>query len=544
MLGDESLLEALGDSSQLPLTAKRTLAMTTREMQRVIGRHLENNDLWVYKSDRTVSNARWLAKRADANPNLRIHVYDGLGALEKSEPQKPIGHLGKMCAIGKQEMPMDTTSRGFAATAQAQELEELQEAAENDAAVLNGTVAYFLGHLLVGLPRDDVGIRATNGREYNLSAVAKAVHMHRVLGPGVFRELTRTDWMFLAGALFQNALHVTERVTEVYAAPLGMGMRKSRMRPILRYRKLFLTDDAMTHVGAKVRADAADHVRAMYFANNRFGGPGTAALFSTQPLMQSLRVPAVVYPQLEVLSFDDTPIGVEGLPYITNAMVTGCLPVLSTLRLVNVRMDNASAHALFGAIGTKGASQLRNLSVSHNPFDGFALQPLKTASWRSDSLFSIRAHGLTAFCPKDYAILARAILDGKMPSLKSCSNHPARGQCVQAAMAAHLAAQHAKAALQAAECPPPKPMRKMSRILPPPPSAYTNQASLAPSDTPSEEEESESESESEGPEEEHATSSEDEEPDNDNNNDDPPDDDSDEPQAVEYAIEDPMEDDH
>jgi hypothetical protein len=459
MLDEEAVLDALGASSRVPLTAKRTVACVNRATSRVIGRHLRSDDLWVHPEDCTVSAATWLAQLAECNRNLRIHVHDGDDVwCVVEDAEKPVGHVGELCAIA---MEQPETPEGAEATTAVSPSTDGWHTAPDDsklAPVINQVVAFFLGHILVSLPSDDVGICATNGMRLNLSELVKAPHLHRHLCHSRTHPhtLQQTDWCFLAGALYHNALRTARQIP-----PRGYGGIK-----FMHFRRTRLTDDAMLHIGAELRTHSVSQfVEGMAFCFNLFGELGTAAIFAacSRPLC-GLQSGLFKYEALTSLRFEHTPMGKHGVPHLVNAIAKGCTPKLRLLSLIYVGMEDKSAFQLFALLGTPLLCNLESLSVSFNPFSGFAFMPLTLDAWASPSLVTLRAMGLTRVVAKDYAVLARAIVAGRLRKLQNCPLSSPRGHCVQVALNAQKVTNDANRLIAEAEAPPLSPKSKARKL--------------------------------------------------------------------------------
>ena len=504
MLCEEGVLDALGDSSQLSLTSKRALARVNTATRLNINKYLCRDHLWVHQSDRTIANARWLIRVAEANPELCIHVFDAPGFESKDDAHKPTGHMGFCVAMSKkeQEDPLTGLPSGavFVASqtdretqhvagaavqapshAESSEVEEEEDDDEEElknAAILDETVAWFLGHMLASLARKDVGIRTTNGATINISELAVVPRLYPTLTNFIRQGLKATDWAFMDGALFHNALFRASHIGDGRPVPERGGIKGNAR--ILRLLKLRLNDDAMTYVGAKMRSSAhvCNHLTVLDFHGNQFGALGTAAIFCTRPNTNCpnfFNRPNVLYKSLLRLVFDFTPIGNGyGMQWLISAMATHMLPQLSCLRLVGTGMDSGNAYRLFDALGVDGgASRLTNLNVSNNPFYGCAFEPMAKPEWAHPNLNSLKVCFVKNVSAQGYAFLARAIMQDKLPCIRdviSVGSGDAT-HCVGAAMSAHRALRAAKEAIERAETPlsPPrrKPVAKFSSKKPP-----------------------------------------------------------------------------
>lgn len=434
MLDEEVVLDALGTSPQVSLTTKRILACVSRATRRVVGvadGHLQSNDLWVHDQDCTVANATWLNRLVLGNRDLRIHVYRDASAEPGDPDAAPlVGHLGAMHYLGIDPSPLVYTSG-------------------EDGTGLDPTVAFFLGHVLASLPKNDVSIRTTNGKEINLSNIMEAVHIHRILGPSGAhpQRLKLTDWRYLEGALYRNALHKFEHASSFTDV----------MPNRLNFRNLWLTDDSMLHIGAKMRTrQVSEWAHTICFSNNMFGEVGTAAIFSGSPCRLIYDAHPFKYLALKTLKFEQTPMS-EGVPYLVNVIVKGCIPNLEVLSLVQVNLESVSAYQVFSLLGTSHVPNLLDLDVSHNPFTGFALKPLMLDVWMCPSLVKLRAKNLDNLLRKDHAVLARAILDGKLPQVRMVSTKEA---FVYKAVSAHMMTRKAMRLIVDAESPPSKKRKK------------------------------------------------------------------------------------
>ena len=496
MLCEEGVLDALGDSPQLSLTSKRALARVNRATRQGIFKHLRRDHIWVHRSDRTIANARWLVHMAETNPELCLHVFDAPGCEGKDDADKPMGHLGFCVAMGKKGPTVDGGT-GLPAGAifvashkpnegeqqhpsgsepsdeEEEEEEEDEEEAYKNASILDETVAWFLGHMLASLARIDVGIRTTTGKEINVSELAAAVtRLYPVLSPIVRNGLNGTDWAFMEGALYRNAMARVVRMGEQQEAS-----RWKTGARVARFPKLRLNDDAMTHVGAKMqRLGVGGGITTLDLHGNCFGALGTSAIFCALPnpsCPSFWNRPNILYKKLMTLVFDFTPIGDGyGMQWLISAMAMHMLPELTCLRLVGVGMNSHNAHRLFDALGMGGgASQLTNLNVSNNPFNGFAFAPMAKPAWTHPNLAALKVCFVKNVDSQGFAFLARAIMNRQLPNLRDvvsvgscdCSNH-----CVGVAVSAHRARCAAEMAIQRAELPPPKPTPKPKRGKKPP----------------------------------------------------------------------------
>jgi hypothetical protein len=203
----------------------------------------------------------------------------------------------------------------------------------------------------------------------------------------------------------------------------------------LNFRNLWLTDDSMLHIGAKMRTrQVSEWAHTICFSNNLFGEVGTAAIFSGSPCRLIYDAHPFKYLALKTLKFEQTPMS-EGVPYLVNVIVKGCIPNLEVLSLVQVNLESVSAYQVFSLLGTSHVPNLLDLDVSHNPFTGFALKPLMLDVWMCPSLVKLRAKNLDNLLRKDHAVLARAILDGKLPQVRIVSTKEA---FVYKAVSAHV----------------------------------------------------------------------------------------------------------
>jgi len=483
MLCEEGVLDALGDSPQLSLTSKRALARVNRATRQGIFKHLRRDNIWVHRSDRTVANARWLIHMAETNPELCLHVFDAPGCEGKADADKPMGHLGFCVAMGKNgptadgltglpasaifvasQKPNEGEQRHPSGSDSSEVEEEDEEEAYKNASILDETVAWFMGHMLASLARNDVGIRTTNGKEINVSELAAAIRLYPILSPIVRNGLNSTDWAFVEGALYRNAMARVGWIREQQEAP-----RWKAGARVARFSKLRLNDDAMTHVGAKLqRLGVGGGITTLDFNGNCFGALGTSAIFCAlpNPSYPSVRNrPNILYKKLLTLVFDFTPIGdCYGMQWLISAMAMHMLPELTCLRLVGVGMNSHNAHGLFDALGMGGgASKLASLNVSNNPFNGFGFEPMAKPAWAHPNLAALKVCFVRNVDSQGFAFLARAIMNGQLPNLRDvvsvgsrdCSNH-----CVGVAVSAHRARRAAEMAIQRAELPPPKPTLK------------------------------------------------------------------------------------
>ena len=438
MLDEEVVLDALGTSPRVSLTTKRILACVSRATSRVVGvvdGHLQSSNLWVHDQDCTVANATWLNRLVAGNRDLRIHVYRDASAEPGDPDAAPlVCHLGAMHYLGIDPSPLVYTSG-------------------EDGTSPDPTVAFFLGHALASLPKNNVSIRTTNGKEVNLSKMVKAVHVHHILGPSGAhpQRLKLTDWRYLEGALYRNALHKFENASSL----------TNVMPNRLNFCTLWLTDDSMLHIGAKMRTrQVSKWAHTICFSNNLFGEVGTAAIFSGSPCRLIYDAHPFKYLTLRRLKFEQTPMS-EGVPYLVNAIVKGCIPNLEVLSLFEVNLENVSAYQLFSLLGTSHVPNLLHLNVSHNPFTGFALKPLMLDVWRCPSLVTLRAKNLDNLLRKDHAVLARAIMDGKMPNVKIVCTEEA---FVRTAVQAHHLTREAMRLIVDAESPPSKKRKKANAL--------------------------------------------------------------------------------
>ena len=434
MLEEGVVLDALGTSPRVPLTTKRMLARVSRATSRVVGvvdGHLKSNDLWVHDQDCTIANAMWLTRLVAGNRDLRIRVYRDAGAEADGSDAPPlVGYLGAVYAFGIDPSPIVYTSG-------------------EEGTGLDPTVAFFLGHVLASLPKNNVSIGITNGKQFNLSRIMKAEHVARLLGPSAHRPpiLEPADWRYMEGALYRNALNKIERASSFTDVVPNR----------LNFNNMQLTDDSMLHIGAKLHTpQVSEWAHHMCFCNNRFGKLGTAAIFSGSPCQLIRDAHPFKYLALKALQFEQTPMS-EGVPYIVNAIVKGCMPNLVSLSLVQVNLESTSAYQIFSLLGTSHVPNLRCLNVSQNPFTGFALHPLTLDAWKCPGLVMLRARNLDNLLQKDHAILARAILDGKLPNVKMVHT---KAPCVHLAALAQRKAREAMSLIVDAESPPSKKRKK------------------------------------------------------------------------------------
>ena len=524
MLCEEGVLDALGDSPHLSLTSKRTLARVNRATRQGINNYLHRDHLWVHQSDRTIANARWLIRAAEANAALCIHVFDAPGFESKGDDDKPMGHLGFCVAMSKNEPAPDpltglprsgalfvasqteheqqhaTRVRGVATDAatnaanaastalipagegpsasESSSDEEEEDEALKNAAILDATVAWFLGHMLASIARTDVGIRTTNGSEVNISDLAGADRLYHCLGPATRHGLKDTDWAFMDGALFLNAMRRVDLLGPVrvetgrgrQGVETGRGTAIRAANRTARFVRLRLNDDAMTYVGAKLRRSVVTrNVTTLDFHGNDFGALGTSAIFCTRPNLNRPNLfwdkPDVHYMRLQRLVFDFTPIGDGfGLQWVIDAMIQKLLPQLEYLRLVGTRMTSNNAYRLFDALGTtQAAPKLYSLNVSNNPFTGGAFESMRKESWSHANLSSLKACFVKNVDALGFSWLARAILNNKLPNIKDViyiGSAPDTAYCVGAAMSAHRAMRGAEIAIKRAERPPSPPPAK------------------------------------------------------------------------------------
>jgi len=90
------------------------------------------------------------------------------------------------------------------------------------------------------------------------------------------------------------------------------------------------------------------------------------------------------------------------------------------------------------ALGSKHAANLETLDVSSNLFDGKALEPLKQYGWKAERLRTLNMLGLRLRM-NDYAIVASAIMQVKLPMLKDVPVFAASGRSIVLALNARRA---------------------------------------------------------------------------------------------------------
>jgi len=417
---EEGVLESLGNASSVPLRTKLALACVSNRSKAIVGGHLRVDDLWVHPSDCIVACARWLAGRARSNAKLRVHVFGGLegaysslGACYEAASRGPLGGAQAVTfPLGR--LPGRVHQHSLATT-------------------MDRTLAFFLGHVLVSVPRADVEVTTSNGSYLNLHNISHS-HNGTGLATGAAHaqtlRFTEGDWAALAGAFLECALRMTA---------LSKTLRGRVLPLVSKFAQMQLDDDAMQYVGRNMRAEA-HAMRGVDFAKNRFGVVGITELFSSHPqrTRMSLLMQPVIYPQLTNMTFEGTPVGGGGVGRLVQALCSGCLPRLHHLRLSRTHMGTFDARTLFTALGTKHAANLETLDVSNNPFDGKALEPLKHYGWKAERLRTLGMFGLR-LDSNDYAIVASAIMQVKLPMLKEVRVYAASGRSVALALNARKA---------------------------------------------------------------------------------------------------------